>query len=39
MRLARSSLSELLLEKFRYLQPYMIGGQAERMCTSAAPDS
>ncbi len=24
-------------EKFRNLQPYMMGGQAERMCTSEAP--
>ena len=28
-----------LREKFRYLQPYMMGGQAERICTSLAPDS
>ena len=31
-------MSELPREKFRYLQLYMIGGQAERMCTSFAPD-
>ena len=31
VRRASSSMSELLREKFRYLQPYMMGGQAERM--------
>jgi len=29
---------DLLREKVRYLHPNMMGGQAERMCTSAAPD-
>ena len=32
-------MSDLLLEKLRYLQPNMMGGQAERMWTSLAPDS
>ena len=32
-----SSMSELLREKFRYLHPYIMGGQAERMWTSSAP--
>ena len=30
-------MSERLLEKLRYLQLNMMGGQAERMCTSSAP--
>ena len=32
-------MSERLLEKLRYLQLNMMGGQAERMCTSVAPHS
>ena len=32
-----SSISEVLLVKFKNLQPYIIGGHAERMCTSFAP--
>ena len=38
-RRAMSSISERLREKLRYLQPNMMGGQAERMCTSEAPHS
>ena len=38
-RRAISSMSELDLEKFRYLHAYMIGGQALRICTSFAPFS
>ena len=30
-------MSELEREKLMYLQPYMIGGQAGRACTSFAP--
>lgn len=33
------SMSELPREKFRYLQLCMMGGQAERIWTSSAPDS
>ena len=31
------SSSDLEREKFRYLQPRVMGGQAKRMCTSLAP--
>ena len=37
-RRAIRSISDLLLEKFRYLQLNMMGGQAERMCTAFAPE-
>ena len=33
------SISDLLDEKLRYLQLYMMGGHALRICTSAAPES
>ena len=32
-----SSISPVALEKLRYLQPYIMGGQAERICTARAP--
>ena len=32
------SISELEREKFKYLHPKRIGGQAGRTCTSLAPD-
>ena len=36
-RLVIRSISEVDLEKFRYLQPKSSGGQAGRICTSLAP--
>ena len=38
-RLAINSISFFADEKLRYLQPYIIGGQAERMWTAFAPFS
>ena len=32
-----ASMGERLVEKFKNLQPYIMGGQAERMWTSLAP--
>ena len=38
-RRAMSSMSEVAREKFRYLQPKRMGGQAERIWTERAPFS
>ena len=37
VRRAMRSYSDVEREKFRYLQPNMLGGQARRTCTSFAP--